>query len=67
MSVQDCIEEYTALSKLIFSKRKPAFSREKFYAENLEKAIKNVITKRLGEDAQDAPLEDPLAEEACRS
>ena len=38
-----------------------------FYAENLEKAIKSVIRKRLGEHAEDAPLLDPLAEEACKT
>ena len=67
MSVQECIDEYTKLSESIFSQRKPPGSNEMFYAENLEKAIKSVIRKRLGEHAEDAPLLDPLAEEACKT
>lgn len=67
MSVDECIEEYTALSEMIFSRKKPPLSRERFYPENLESAIKCVIRKKLGNTAEDAPLEDPLAEEACKS
>ena len=66
MSVQECIDEYTILSKEIFSERKTG-SSEMFYAENLEKAIKKVVRKKLGEHAGDAPLQDPLAEEACKA
>jgi hypothetical protein len=67
MSVEECIVEYTALSKMIFSKKKPQFSRERFDAEILENAIKQVIRNKLGDNAEDAPIEDPLAEEACKS
>ncbi|KAI9841344.1 MAG: hypothetical protein M1837_000777 [Sclerophora amabilis] len=67
MSVQDCIAEYEMLSKKVFSKKKPAGSRSMFYASNLEAAVKEVVREHLGEDMEDALLEDPHKEEACKS
>jgi hypothetical protein len=66
MSVQECIDEYTLLSKAIFSERKHG-SKDMFYAEKLEEAIKSVIRKRLGDKAEDAPLVDPLGDKACKT
>ena len=66
MSLDECINEYVDLSRKVFSDRKRA-SKEMFEASNLEAAIKSVIKKKLGKDMQDAPLEDPLDEECCRT
>ena len=67
MSVDECIAEYADLSKNVFSERKQGVSKEMFKASNLEAAIKSVIKKKLGDDMQDAPLEDPLDEECCKT
>ncbi|KAH7110106.1 acyl transferase/acyl hydrolase/lysophospholipase [Dendryphion nanum] len=68
MSVQECIDEYTALSRHIFKrKRHLGSSGPTFYAEDLEKALKKVIGERLGLQNEEAPLRDPLGEEACKT
>lgn len=68
MSVQECIDEYTTLSKRIFrKKRTPGSSKPTFYAEELEKVLKETIAKKLGQNNEAAPLRDPLKEEACKT
>jgi len=67
MSVDECLAEYAELSKKVFSERKQGVSKEMSKASNLEAAIKSVIKKKLGDDMQDAPLEDPLDEECCKT
>lgn len=68
MSVQECIDEYTTLSKEIFKrKRAVGSSRPTFYAEELEAALKTTIAKKLGARNEEAPLRDPLQEEACKT
>lgn len=68
MSVQECIDEYTALSKQIFAKkRNVGSSKPTFYAEELEEALKTTIAKKIGNRNAEAPLRDPLQEEACKT
>ena len=67
MSLDECIAEYADLSKKVFSERKHGASKEMFKASNLEAAVKGVIKKKLGDDLQDAPLQDPLEEECCKT
>ena len=65
MSVPKCIEQYSILSKEIFGDRKNA-SEYIYSASNLEQQVKGVIRRELGEHAEDAPLQDPLQENACK-
>ena len=67
MPIDECIAEYADLSKKVFSERKSGVSKEMFKASNLEAAIRGVIRKKLGDEMEDAPLEDPLEEECCKT
>ena len=66
MSLDECIAEYADLSEKVFSEKK-LIPKEMFKASNLEAAVKSVIKKKLGDDLQDAPLQDPLEEECCKT
>ena len=67
MTLDECIAEYEDLSRKVFSERKLAKSKEIYKASNLEAAVKSVIKKKLGDDLQDAPLQDPSEEECCKT
>lgn len=65
MSTDECIKEYVELSETIFKDRRKPPHEEMFDAKRLEKAIKKVVKRRLGEDHEDAPLLDPLGKDDC--
>lgn len=68
MSVQECIDMYTNLSRRIFSNKRSNFSsRPLFDASDLEREIRTVIRNKLGVHNEDAPLLDPLGDEACKT
>jgi hypothetical protein len=51
MSVDDCIIEYEQLGSKVFSEKKPV-GKELSKASNLERAMKDVIQRRLGHDLE---------------
>lgn len=67
MSVDECITEYVALGELVFSDPRPPPHRNMFDASRLENAIKGVLKRKLGEGNEDAPLQDPLEDECCKT
>jgi calcium-independent phospholipase A2-gamma len=66
MTIDECIAEYERLGVVVFKDKKMT-GEELFKASNLETAIKESITKKLGKGMQDAPLQDPLGEESCKT
>jgi calcium-independent phospholipase A2-gamma len=66
MSVDECIAEYEQLGPKVFSEKK-LVGEELFKSSNLERAMKDVIRRRLGHNLEDAPLMDPLGDECCKT
>lgn len=59
LSVSEAITEYRTLSEQVFSVRKASGKDGTFKASNLERAIKEVITRKLGEGhAEDTMWQD---------
>jgi hypothetical protein len=67
MSVDECIDQFAKLGRLVFSDRLSPPHEHMFKSEKLEEAIKSVIKQQLGDENVDAPLRDPLGDDCCKT
>jgi calcium-independent phospholipase A2-gamma len=65
MPVDKCIAEYQSLGKVVFGKPRGVPHEHMFDAAVLEEQAKQVVKKYLGDE--NAPLLDPLGEDACKT
>lgn len=65
MSVERCISEYQNLSAIVFGKSRGGLHEYMFDAKVLEAKTKDVVKRYLGDE--NAPLRDPLDEDACKT
>jgi calcium-independent phospholipase A2-gamma len=63
MSIDDCINEYQRLGSIVFGK--PRNGEYMFDEKILVRETKAVVAKYLGKE--DAPLLDPLGDDACNT
>jgi calcium-independent phospholipase A2-gamma len=63
MSIEDCITEYQRLGSIVFGKQR--HGEYMFDEKVLVRETKAVVLKYLGNE--DAPLLDPLEEDACKT
>ena len=59
MSASECIDAYLEMSQRVFGQSQGLTHREKFSAEALEQAVKEIIIRKTGDE--NAPLRDPAS------
>jgi len=65
MPVEKCITEYQELGRLVFGVPRGGLHEYMFDARVLEEHTKKVVKKYLGDE--NAPLLDPLGDDACKT
>ena len=65
MSIDDCINEYQKLGSIVFGNPRGRHHEYMFDEKILTRETKAVVAKYLGKE--DAPLLDPLGDDACKT
>jgi len=64
MSIEECIQAYSALGEMIFGKKQGWPHEERFNAERLKDAIQGIVESKTGD--KNALLLDPLGKDCCK-